>query len=389
MNKEFVGKKEFPITCEVGKGLEGAIVTNTQVGYVNGKEGRLSYRGFSIEDLVNNSTYEETVYLLLFGKLPKKDELERFTEQLKEQRQVPEQIIQMIKILPKDMNPMDLLMSTVAALSGYDDKAQEVTAQSEKEVGIKIISKIATLTAAISRIRKGEEPIAPRKDLSHAQNFVYMVMGDVSEQIAQAVDKSMIIHADHGMNASTFTCMVIHSSLSDFYATIAGGIASLKGPLHGGANEQVIKMLKKIGSPENVEDWYKKEREQHHKIPGFGHRVYKAYDPRARIFKEYCHNVTVTDEIKVLLATAEKLEKVEIRELGQKMGIFPNVDFYSGIVYTALGLGTELFTPLFAVSRVAGWVARVLEYMPENRIFRPRAEYYGPLSQEYVPMDKR
>lgn len=387
--EEFVGKKEFPVTCEIGLGLEGAIACNSQVGYVNGQEGRLCYRGLSIEDLVKYSTYEETAYLLLFGKLPSNDELNEFSDKLKDSRAIPDEIVKILEILPKDAHPMDLLMSAVSALAGYDKQSQEVTLESEKEVAIRIISKIATLTAAISRIRKGEEPIAPVEGFSHAENFVNMIMGSVDDEIAKAIDISMIIHADHGLNASTFTCMVLHSSLSDFYATIAGGIGSLKGPLHGGANERVIKMLKKIGSPENVEEWYKNERKLHHKIPGFGHRVYHAYDPRARIYKEYCHKVATADKVKNLLVTAEKLEEVEIRELGQEKGIFPNVDFYSGIVYTALGLDPALFTPLFAVARTAGWTARVLEYMPENRIFRPRAEYYGPLKQEYIPIEER
>ncbi|MCK4648426.1 citrate synthase/methylcitrate synthase [bacterium] len=384
-----MGKKEFPIKCEIGKGLEGAIVNNTQIGYVNGKEGRLCYRGISIEDLAKYSSFEETAYLLLFGKLPKSDELDGFKEKLKASRSISPGIAQMIKILPKDTHSMDLLMSAVAALAGYDKESQKVTLESEKEVAIRIISKIATVTAAISRIKKGKEVIEPREDLSHAENLVYMITGEVDEEISKAIDMALILHADHGMSGSTFTCMVIHASLSDFYATIAGGIGSLKGPLHGGANERVIKMLQEIGTPSNVEEWYRKERKLHHKIPGFGHRIYHAYDPRARIFKEYCHRVATTEEIKNLLAIAEKLEEIEIRELGKKKGIFPNVDFYSGIVYKALGLETSLFTPLFAVARVAGWTARVLEYMPENRIFRPRAEYYGPLKREYILIEKR
>ncbi|MCG2675855.1 citrate synthase/methylcitrate synthase [bacterium] len=399
MERDFVGKKEFPIKCEIGRGLEGAIVNNTQIGYVNGKEGRLCYRGISIEDLAKYSLFEETAYLLLFGKLPKRDELNGFQEKLKVSRSIPQGIVEMIKILPKDTHSMNLLMSAVAALAGYDKESQKVTLESEKEVAIRIISKIATVTAAISRIKKGKEVIEPREDLSHAENLVYMITGEVDEsrpslrgvdeEISKAIDMALILHADHGMSGSTFTCMVIHASLSDFYATIAGGIGSLKGPLHGGANERVIKMLQEIGTPSNVEEWYGRERKLHHKIPGFGHRIYHAHDPRARIFKEYCHRVATTEEIKNLLAIAERLEEVEIRELGEKKGIFPNVDFYSGIVYKALGLETSLFTPLFAVSRVAGWTARVLEYMPENRIFRPRAEYYGPLKQEYIPMEKR
>ena len=389
MEREFVGKKEFPIKCEIGRGLEGAVVNNTQIGYINGKEGRLCYRGISIEDLAKYSSFEETAYLLLFGKLPKRDELDGFKEKLKVSRSIPPGIVEMIKILPKDTHSMNLLMSAVAALAGYDKESQKVTLESEKEVAIRIISKIATVTAAISRIKKGKEVIEPREDLSHAENLVYMITGKVDEEISKAIDMALILHADHGMSGSTFTCMVIHASLSDFYATIAGGIGSLKGPLHGGANERVIKMLQEIGTPSNVEEWYRRERKLHHKIPGFGHRIYHAYDPRARIFKEYCHKVATTEEIKNLLAIAEKLEEIEIRELGEKKGIFPNVDFYSGIVYKALGLETSLFTPLFAVSRVAGWTARVLEYMPKNRIFRPRAEYYGPLKREYVSIGER
>jgi citrate synthase len=389
MEKEFVGKIDFPVKCDVGKGLEGAIACNSQIGYVNGQEGRLCYRGLSIEDLVKNSSYEETAYLLLFGKLPTKSELDEFSGKLTASRDVPKSIIDFLKVLPKDTHPMDALITAISALAGFDEQSQAMTLESEKEVAIRIISRIATLTAAISRIRKGEEVIGPKKDINHAENFVYMITGEVDEEMVSAIDKSLIIHADHGLNASTFTCMVIHSSLSDLYGTIAGGIASLKGPLHGGANERVIKMLMEIGSPENVEEWYKKERQLHHKIPGFGHRVYHAYDPRARIYKEYCHKVASTDDVKNLLTTAEKLEEVEIRELGAEKGIFPNVDFYSGIVYTALGLEPALFTPLFAVSRVAGWTARVLEYMPENRIFRPRAEYFGPLKEEYIPIEER
>ncbi|KKK85974.1 hypothetical protein LCGC14_2767870, partial [marine sediment metagenome] len=287
MKREFVGKKKFPIKCKIGRGLEGAIVNNTQIGYVDGKEGRLCYRGIRIEDLAKYSSFEETAYLLLFGKLPKREELDEFKEKLKTSRSIPGDIIEMIKILPRDTHPMDLLMSAIAALAGYDKESQEVTLESEKEVAIRIISKIATVTAAISRIRKEEEVIEPREDLSHAENFVYMITKEVNEEISKAIDMALILHADHGMNASTFTCMVIHSSLSDFYATIAGGIGSLKGPLHGGANERVIRMLQEIGTPSKVEEWYKKERKLHRKIPGFGHRVYHAYDPRARIFKEY------------------------------------------------------------------------------------------------------
>ncbi|MFC2061534.1 citrate/2-methylcitrate synthase [Elusimicrobiota bacterium] len=389
MTNEYVGKVEFPVTCEIGKGLEGAIALNTLVGYVNGIEGKLYYRGISIEDLVENSSYEETAYLLLFGKLPKKEELEEFDKKLKAARAVPDGIIEMLKILPKETHPMNMLMTAMTALSGYDEQSQEVTLESEKEVAVRIIAKIATVTAAISRIRKGEDVVPPREDLTHAENFVYMIRGEVNSELAEAIDVSLIIHADHGLNASTFTCMVIHSSLSDFYATIAGGIGSLKGPLHGGANERVIGMLEKIGSPDNVEEWYAQERKLHHKIPGFGHRVYSAYDPRAKIFNKYCQKVATTDDVKKLLITAEKLEEVEIRELGAQKGIFPNVDFYSGIVYKALGLENSLFTPIFAVSRAAGWTARVLEYLPANRIFRPRAVYYGPLQQEYIPIEKR
>jgi len=240
-------------------------------------------------------------------------------------------------------------------------------------------------------IRKGKKPVAPDPDLGHSANYLYMSTGEKPDELAARImDVALILHIDHGMNASTFTTMVVNSSLSDMYSSVVAGIGSLKGPLHGGANERVMYDLSDIGSPENVEPWYRAAREAKRLIMGFGHRVYKAYDPRARILKPLSALMAEKDaEMAKLYNIAIKLDDLVCAELGAEKGIFPNVDFYSGIVYTGLGFETAMFTPIFAVSRVAGWCARALEYLADNRIFRPRAAYVGPMTAEYVPMDQR
>ncbi len=390
-NLEFYGKVEFPVTCTIGRGLENAIAANTRVGYVNGKLGKLYYRGYSIEDLARYSTYEETAFLLLYGHLPNKKEFEDFSMKLKENRDVPEDVVYFLKKQPVEVDPMNLLMSGISLLAGYDDLTDVGTIESEREVAIKIISKIATLAAMIGRIKCGKNPIKPRDDLTHAENFLYMITGEVpSEYNARAFDVALILHADHGMNASTFTGMVIHSGLTDMYSSIAGSIGCLKGYLHGGANERVIYMLEEIGDVNNVEKWYWEQRKQKKKIPGFGHRVYKTYDPRARILKKYAIKFCKEDKLQNLCKIADALEKVVINDLGKTKKIFPNVDYYSGLVYMGIGIHQKyMFTPIFAVARSAGWAARIIEYMEDNRIFRPRANYYGPLDLEYMPIEKR
>ena len=386
---KFVGKLEWPVTIQLGRGMEGAISNESTIGYVDGEKGWLVYRGYNIFELAEHSTYEETCYLLLFGKLPTKKELEDFSNKLVGYRAVPKKIIELMKEFPKDIHPMAALRTGVSLLGCFDSKADEVTIENDTEIAIKLIAQTSTIAGAWSRIRKRLEPVDPDPTLSHAANFLYMATGEKPDDFtARVMDVSLILHADHGMNASTFTCMVINSSLTDLYSSVIGGIGSLKGPLHGGANERALAELLTIRDEDDAVRYVKEAIAQKKKIMGFGHRVYKAYDPRAKVLGQYSQQVTQMKGMESLYKVAKKVEEDVIAAYGER-GIFPNVDYYSGTIYYALGIDVPLFTPIFAVSRVAGWCARVLEYLPINRIFRPRAVYVGPMEQKYIPIDQR
>jgi len=375
---------------EYSKGLAGVISSTSEMSFIDGEKGFLMYRGIPIESMAENSTFEETSYFLLFGELPTKTELDDFIAYLKEYRKLTPEEINWIKNFPKNGHPMDALKTCVSLMSmeeppppGEKETIEEIT-----ESGKKIIARLPSFVAAFDRARNGKDILQPDDTLPHATNFLYMLHGEVpDEDSAKVLDVALILHADHGMNASTFATMVTSSTLSDMYNSIGTGIGTLKGPLHGGANERVVAMLKEIGSPDNVEGFMKKALEERRKIMGFGHRVYKAYDPRASILKGYAKKLTGKEESK-LVETAIKVEEVMIRELGEKR-IFPNVDFYSGFAYKAIGIPTDLFTPIFAMSRVSGWAGHVLEYRKENRIFRPRAAYIGPEGVKYTPIEER
>jgi citrate synthase len=387
-----VGSVSWPVQVTLNRGLEGAIACETKIGYVNGSKGWLIYRGFDCFELSEKSSFEETSYLLLFGRLPSQTEFDEFQRKLEFYRPLPQQVLEVLSLIPTSRtHPMSALRTAISVLGTLDERADEASVEAETEVAIKLIAQTATVAAAIGRLREGKEPVPPKPGLGHAANFLYMLTGEEPEPVATRVmDVALILHADHGMNASTFSTMVINSSLSDMYSSVVGGIGSLKGPLHGGANERVLYDLLEIGAPENVPEWYRKVRQEKRKIMGFGHRVYKAYDPRARILGPLARMLAERNpEIASLYQTATRLEQVVIEELGREKKIFPNVDFYSGIVYRALGIDTPMFTPIFAVSRVSGWAARTLEYLADNRIFRPRAVYTGPLRLDYVPMEKR
>ncbi|MFQ5707280.1 MAG: citrate/2-methylcitrate synthase [bacterium] len=382
----------WPLEVKIGKGLEGAISNTTQIGYVNGAKGWLVYRGYNCFDLAEKSTFEETTYLLLYGELPTKTELEAFKEKLLAHRKVPQPVLEVLRTIPTEKtHPMSALRTAVSVLGTLDEQAEETSPEAEREKAVKLVAKMATLTGAIARIRRGEEPLEPDPKLSHAGNFLFTMTGQAPDPTLERImDIALILHADHGMNASTFTTMVISSSLSDVYSAVVGGIGSLKGPLHGGANERVLYDLQEIGTPEKVAAWFAKARASKRKVMGFGHRVYKAYDPRARILGPLAQLMTHGNpKFRLLYETAAKLEEVVCAELGKEKKIFPNVDFYSGIVYKAMGIEPVMFTPIFAVSRIAGWTARTLEYLSENRIFRPRAIYTGPLKKDYVAIEAR
>lgn len=385
------GELKWPVQCEINSGLEGAITNETKVGYVNGAKGWLNYRGYDVFSLAEYSTFEETCYLLLFGRMPKKAELLEFSKKMASYRRIPEGVIEALKKLPLlNTHPMSAMETGVSMIGMFDRNAETTTPEAELEMGIKLIAQFATLAGAIAMIRLGREPIQPDESLSHAANFMYMMTGNRPEaSAARVMDICLILHADHGMNASTFAAMVTNSTMSDFYSSVVAGIGCLKGPLHGGANEQVIYQFQEIGSADNVEAWYKKAREQKRKVMGFGHRVYKSYDPRARVLGPLVQVFTGDPEIKRLYEAAEKLDKLVCADLGKEKKIFPNVDFYSGLVYKAMGIEIPMFSVIFAVARIPGWAARITEYLKDNRLFRPRDVYTGPMLVEYVPMEQR
>ncbi|RLB70869.1 MAG: citrate/2-methylcitrate synthase [Deltaproteobacteria bacterium] len=429
---------DWPIECTIGPGLEGAIACDSKVGYVDGSKGWLVYRGYDIFDLCAYSSYEEVSYLLLHGSLPTPDQLEAFNKKLVEYRYLNKTLRLLMGFPVEEMNAMGALrMGTILmrqeftyrdqeagrpaigdAISADEDSIPMETAPTGEAKAIyefnaakkarkrkkmlgdasgleacyHLLAGVPTITAAISRVRQGHMAIEPDPQLSHAANFLYMMTGKRPTPVQERImDIALILHADHGMNASTFASMVVASTLSDIYFSVGSGIAALSGPLHGGANEQVLHTLKEIGSPDQVADWVQTASKKKKKVPGFGHRVYKAYDPRARVLgplagyrMRYC-----PEDIVKLYKTAKELERQVFRTFGHEKKIFPNVDFYSGIVYSRMGIDPSMFTPIFAVSRVAGWTARVLEYLQKNRIFRPRAMYSGEFEREYVPLEQR
>jgi citrate synthase len=386
------GDPTWPMQVSVGKGLEGAIATSTKIGYVNGAKGWLVYRGYNVFDLSIHSTYEETAYLLLYGSLPSRRQLADFSRLLVHERSVPPTVFEILEKIPTARtHPMAALRTAVSVLGTLDESAEKLTVADETDVAVKLVAQFPTVIGAIARIRHGREPLTPRDDLGHAANLIYLMTGEEPDPlVARIMDIGLILHADHGMNASTFTTMVVNSSLGDMYSSVVSGISSLKGPLHGGANELVLYDLEEIQRPENVEPWLDRAQASKRKVNGFGHRVYKAYDPRARILGPLAELLSRRDPAtRNLYQIAVALDELMVRRLGKEKKIFPNVDFYSGIVYQAMAIETAMFTPIFAASRVAGWCARALEYLSDNRIFRPRAIYTGPPRMEYIPLDRR
>jgi citrate synthase len=430
---------DWPINCTVGPGLEGAIACKSRVGFVNGSEGSLIYRGYDIFDLSAHSTFEEVSYLLLYGELPTERKLASFSNRLSEFRFLPNTLRMMMGAPLEWMNPMAALRTGTnfmhqrqtwrdsdggrpsfedAIASDEDSIPMETRPTGEKRAiyefqrrhlrrpqdarpatddaesmdsCIHLIAGMATLAAAIGRLRAGRLPIEPDPELGHAANLLYMMTGRRPTPLEERVmDVALILHADHGMNASTFACLVVASTMSDIYFSVDAGIGALNGPLHGGANEEVTRVLREIGSPDRVPAWYREAREAGRKIPGFGHRVYKTYDPRARVLAPLAGMMAGSNPDGArMYSTAKRLEEAVVSDLGAEKRIFPNVDFYSGIVYNAMGVPEDLYTVLFAVSRVAGWTARVMEYLENNRIFRPRSLYIGDFDREYVPMENR
>ena len=374
---------------EVHRGLEGVIAASTKIGYVDGQAGMLSYRGYDIKTLAEQSNYEEVSFLLLYGHLPTEEEYRKYVMNLRELSEPDADIYELIKKIGKKTHPMATLRTAVSYMASSDDREISETLKDQEGMAMNLIAKLPAIVGAIHRVYSGKDIILPDKELGYAANFFYVSIGTRPDPMeSKIMDTALILHADHGMNASTFSSLVTISTLADMYSAITSALGTLKGSLHGGANERALKMIQSIGSPEAAEDKLKEMMERKEKIMGFGHRVYKVYDPRAKILKQYADYITQKNDRNLYL-TANKIEELMINKLGSK-GIFPNVDFYSGMVYNALGFKTEIFTPIFAVGRISGWVARSLEYASDNKLFRPKALYTGekgPL--KYVPIHER
>ncbi|MDD9150830.1 MULTISPECIES: citrate synthase [unclassified Sporolactobacillus] len=366
------------------KGLEGIVATTSAISSIN--RDVLTYRGYSIHDLANESTFEEVVYLLWNGELPSADQLNAFKEKLADNASVPDAIFDIIKSFPGTVHPMAVLRTAISALGVFDPDAERMDVRSNIEKAVRIQAKIGTIVAGFARIRNGEEPISPRKDLGLAANFLYMLKNKVpTDTEAKTFDTALVLHADHELNASTFTARVCVATLSDIYSGVTSAISALKGPLHGGANEQVMNMLEKIGSLDEADDFINDALANKKKIMGFGHRVYKNGDPRARIIKKMVEELTSRGAETKYYDISLRIESI----MKEKKGLLPNTDFYSATLYHTLGIRNDLFTPVFAVSRTSGWVAHILEQYSDNRLIRPRAEYNGPDLRPYIPLEER
>jgi citrate synthase len=370
-------------------GLADVPIAESAISFIDGKNARLEYRGVAVETLARESTFEETSWLLLKGELPTQRELADFVQQLRSHRRLKYKIIDVLKCLPETGHPMGALQAGVAALGMFYPARDVTEARSNWDSVVRLIAKLPTLVAAFHRLRRGDEALMPRDDLDHAANFYWMLTEqEPSPAVSRVIDACLILHAEHSMNASTFSARVTGSTLADPYTVVTSAIGTLTGPLHGGANEEVLDMLDEIGSKENVRSWLENAVTTKKKIMGMGHRVYKVKDPRATVLQELAENVFAESGRPAKYELAVDLEKVAAGILGPK-GIYPNVDFYSGIVYQALGIPRDLFTPIFAMARVSGWLAHWLEQLKNNRIFRPEQEFIGKHNVAYTPLEKR
>ena len=380
---------------QLSKGLEGVLVAESSLSDIDGDAGQLIYRGYDIEDLAREASYEEVLHLLWYGELPTEQQLAEFSDSMAADRAVSGGVLDTLADLAEaDETPMAALRTGVSLLSAAEpepDKDVE-DADATRREGRRIVAKIPTLLAAYDRLRRGEEPIEPREDLSYAGNFLYMLTGEEPGGVAEETfDMALILHADHGLNASTFTAMVIASTQADLYSAVTGGIGALSGPLHGGANQDVMEVLQEVdGSSKDPLQWVKDRIDAGGRIPGWGHRVYNVKDPRAKILQSKLADLSEeTGESKWLDYTSTIEEYLTEEMALPAKGIAPNVDYYSGSVYYNLGIPIDMYTPIFAMSRSGGWVAHVLEYWEDNRLIRPRGRYVGPQSRAFTPVDER
>jgi 2-methylcitrate synthase len=367
-------------------GLEDVVVSTSELCFIDGDRGRLLYRGYDIHDLVAHASFEETAYLLWNGRLPRRPELERFKKELLAARRLSPKVMALLKSLPRKADPMDVVRTGVSAMGVYDPETADASREANLRKALRIQSQVPTLVAAWARIRKGKPPVAPNARLGLAANFLYMLLGrKPSPLAAKAMDTALILHADHELNASTFASRVTTATLSDIYSAVVSGIGTLKGPLHGGANVGVIRMLLEMGEVDRAEAWIKSALAQKKRIMGFGHRVYNTEDPRATHLRRLSEALgREAGDLRWF-----EMSRIVERVVKEQKGLFPNVDFYSASTYYSMGIDPDLYTPIFVVSRVSGWTAHILEQQANNRLIRPRADYTGPREATYVPLDQR
>lgn len=371
------------------KGLEGVIAAETELSFIDGEKGVLEYLGIPIGELASKSTFEETVFLLWNKRLPTRAELEKFNADLRARYELPAGMEQRLTALPKDAQPMHVMRTMVSALSLHDKTPNAIDLAAVREKALNILASAPTLLAYFDRYRRGLPIIHPDKNLSLAENFLYMLNGQKpTPTMGKAVDVCLVLHADHGLNNSTFTARVIISTLSDVYSAITGAIGSLRGPLHGGANEGVMVMLNEIPSVAATEQYVLDKLNRKDKIMGFGHRVYKSYDPRASHLKKLAKKLAEDTGNVELYEKSTAIETTMANAVAAK-GIYPNVDFYSATTYHCIGLKLDLFTPMFVLARIGGWAAHIIEQLADNRLYRPDVDYVGPHDAPYVPIAER
>jgi 2-methylcitrate synthase len=376
-------------TPRIDRGLDDVYVKETKICFIDGERGRLLYRGYDIRDLAEHSTFEETVFLLLQGRLPNRAELERTKSELAAARTLPPSVLKLFRSMPEHAPPMDVLRTAVSYLSGFDPERDDSTRAANLRKAMRLVAQLATIVATYERSRKGQRVLRPDPKLGHAEDFLRILTGKrPSPERARMMDVALILYADHAINASTFGAIVAASTLADLHSTVVSAIAVLKGPLHGGAIEAALNAIEEIGTPEAAEEYVMNVLRNKQRIFGFGHRVYKTYDPRALMLKEYARKLAELQGDSTYFRIATAIEEAVVRELASKR-IYPNVDFYSGLVFHGLGIPADLFTPVFAVARVSGWTAQVMEYWEDNRLLRPLDWYVGPKDLEYIPLDER
>lgn len=372
---------------EIRRGLMGVYFDRTDSCFIDGTIGKLLYRGYNIHELAENSTFEEVIYLLLHGKLPTRQELDAFDRQLRADRDIPSDVLDIINMVKKG-HPMDVLRTAVSALSAYDPEVKDNSEAAIIRKGLRLTAKAPTIVAAHDRIRKGLKPVKPNSHLNHAGNFLYMLFGkEPPEEEMHIMDVDFILHAEHGANASAFAARVAASTQTDLHSAVVAGIATLKGPAHGGAAEEVMKMAEEIGRPENAEGYARNILDHGGRVMGFGHRVYKAEDPRARHMRERSRTLGIAKGQPQWFEILTKLQ--EVMKPYQARGIFVNVDFFAGSVYYLMGIPEDIFISIFALGRIPGWTLNVVEQYRSNILIRPLTDYNGPMDLEYVPISRR